>query len=141
MFVGFHHNGFHLNGPLGNDFSMVFQIREEIVAALPVLEFFYFGKPCQMQYLRERLLVIDHLVVPEMHEVVDDQRHGQCAVLRLTNFFLCPKFQSYGSINICANLHKNSIYKPVEIKNQIPFPRVFAKMRIIKSSPPQIFVL
>ena len=31
---------------------------------------------------------------------------------------------------LCANLHKNSIYKPVEIKNQIPFPRVFAKMRI-----------
>ena len=29
-----------------------------------------------------------------------------------------------------TNLHKNSIYKPVEIKNQIPFPRVFAKMRI-----------
>ena len=32
--------------------------------------------------------------------------------------------------NFVANLHKNSIYKPVEIKNQIPFPRVFAKMRI-----------
>ena len=34
------------------------------------------------------------------------------------------------SIEISTNLHKNSIYKPVEIKNQIPFPRVFAKMRI-----------
>ena len=27
-------------------------------------------------------------------------------------------------------IEENSIYKPVEIKNQIPFPRVFAKMRI-----------
>lgn len=44
-------------------------------------------------------------------------------------------------VYLVTNLHKNSIYKPVEIKNQIPFPRVFAKMRIIKSSPPQIFVL
>ena len=61
MFVGFYHNGLHLIGPLGNDFSMAFQIREKIVAALPVLKFFYFGEPCQIQCLRERLLVIEGL--------------------------------------------------------------------------------